>query len=331
MQNIWLSVLIPVYNVEKYLACCINSVLSQDCSGVEIILLNDCSTDSSLVEAKKLQDQSPELVRIVEHEENRGLSAARNSLLEHATGEYVWYFDSDDLLLDGAIASLAKVSDAHSPDCIMFDYFRISEASKYPSSINKISKRVSTFVGPENVLMEDKARLFEGMFLGRRLHAWSRIIKREVLLNSQRYPEGKYFEDVYTIPMISLNFKNYYYLQKALFGYRIRKDSIVRTPTLKKIDDMAKGPLGVYEKWCDSGVEFKLKHRYAFVKFCAMNFVNTIKMLKDSGLYNRARRKEYRELFLKGNNISFFEFAWMSFLRRDFACFYRFILYNNFK
>ena len=330
MQNIWLSVLIPVYNVEKYLACCINSVLSQDCSGVEIILLNDCSTDSSLVEAKKLQDQSPELVRIVEHEENRGLSAARNSLLEHATGEYVWYFDSDDLLLDGAIASLAKVSDAHSPDCIMFDYFRISEASKYPS-INKISKRVSTFVGPENVLMEDKARLFEGMFLGRRLHACSRIIKREVLLNSQRYPEGKYFEDVYTIPMISLNFKNYYYLQKELLGYRIRKDSIVRSPTLKKIDDMAKGPLGVYESWCDSGVEFKLRHRYAFVKFCAMNFVNTIKMLKDSGFYNRARREEYRELFLKGNNISFFEFAWMSFLRRDFACFYRFILYNNFK
>ena len=119
MSAPWLSILIPVYNVEMYLEDCISSVISQVDSGVEIILLDDCSTDASLIMAKEIVASCKHPIGLLRHDKNRGLSAARNTLLEAANGEYIWFLDSDDILKSDAIVSLKSIIDKYNPDLIL--------------------------------------------------------------------------------------------------------------------------------------------------------------------------------------------------------------------
>ena len=104
----WLSVLVPVYNVRDYLTECIESVLAQapDDGGVEVLLLDDCSTDDSSAVIAQLQSRWPGRLSVLRHARNSGLSAARNTLMDAAKGRYLWFLDSDDKLLPGAIDSL---------------------------------------------------------------------------------------------------------------------------------------------------------------------------------------------------------------------------------
>ena len=95
MKKIQISVIIPVYNTEKYLERCINSVVSQNFRDIEIIIINDCSEDNSLKIIDKYKNKDKR-IKIINKIKNEGLSAARNSGIEIATGEYILHIDSDD-------------------------------------------------------------------------------------------------------------------------------------------------------------------------------------------------------------------------------------------
>ncbi|HEY8940494.1 MAG TPA: glycosyltransferase family 2 protein, partial [Cellvibrio sp.] len=87
----WLSVLIPVYNVADYVVECLESIVLQSIPGIEIIAVDDCSTDNSLAILQDFAQNSLVPIKILQHPHNRGLSAARNSLLDAASGDYVWF------------------------------------------------------------------------------------------------------------------------------------------------------------------------------------------------------------------------------------------------
>ena len=106
MPNLKLSVVIPVYNVEKYLSECLNSVLSQDMSGVEIILIDDGATDNSGAICNAYVKEY-DCIKCI-HQSNKGLSAARNAGIAEAKGEYILLLDSDDLLKDNSIAVIKQ-------------------------------------------------------------------------------------------------------------------------------------------------------------------------------------------------------------------------------
>ena len=118
----WLSILLPVYNVEPYLRECVESIASQADDGVEIMLVDDVSTDGSRSLLHTLQGELKGRLRLLQHQVNGGLSAARNTMLEAATGEYVWFLDSDDVLAPGAIADLKSVVERDRPDFVMCDF-----------------------------------------------------------------------------------------------------------------------------------------------------------------------------------------------------------------
>lgn len=110
-----LSIILPVYNVAPYIGRCLTSILGQLADvDAEVILVDDCSTDDSIAQATKVIGQDPHF-RIVRHGQNRGLSAARNTGMASATGDYVLFIDSDDVLADGCLATLVSLADAH-PD-----------------------------------------------------------------------------------------------------------------------------------------------------------------------------------------------------------------------
>ena len=115
------SVVIPVYNVADYLTACVDSVLSGDCSDYEIILVDDGSTDNRsgpLCDA--LAARSPGRIRVI-HQENLGLGGARNTGLEAARGEYLFFLDGDDTITPDALSTLSRAVETYRhPDVIAF-------------------------------------------------------------------------------------------------------------------------------------------------------------------------------------------------------------------
>lgn len=239
----WLSVLIPVYNVEAYLGECVASVLADADDGVEVLLLEDCSTDGSALLAQQLADRHQPQVRLLRHERNGGLSAARNSLIEAARGDYLWFLDSDDVLMPGAVSSLrACVAQHGQPDLVLCDFRTLRDPFKLKHRLRGELHR-HTFPGPARQRLEDRDALLSGVFAQGHLHSWSKIARRELWGPSLRFPAGHYFEDMATTPALLLSARSYVYMDQVWVGYRQRAGSILSSGSSRKIDDMMRALL----------------------------------------------------------------------------------------
>lgn len=115
------SILIPVYNTEKYLQGCVQSVLQQTEQDFEIILANDCSTDGSGLLCDELSEQYSSKIRVIHNDKNYGLLMTRRKLFAAANGEWVLCVDSDDLLENTALEKLKAVIESESPDIVLFN------------------------------------------------------------------------------------------------------------------------------------------------------------------------------------------------------------------
>ena len=303
----WLSVLVPVYNVEAYLHECIESVLVQCDEGVEIIILDDQSTDASYQLIGKIAAESKHPLKIIQHEKNSGLSAARNSLIAAATGEYLWFLDSDDALSEGAISQLRKIVEENSPDLVMCDY-RIwrSEHNLSPKKWQK-EQHVRTFFGPQNTLLKDPFELFSGIYKQGKLHSWSKISKRALWLSELRFPEGRYFEDMVVTPQLALSAKTYFYSPSVWVLYRQRQGSILATASLQKIEDMSMGVNNVLDVWLEKYPEMDAKTRFFFIGFCIKIYAFTIKDLKKINSFNSNTLLLYKMRFY--DNIKITKYA----------------------
>lgn len=186
MKSPDISVIVPVYNVEKYIDRCVLSILGQTHKSIEIILVDDGSTDKSGEICDKYQ-KSDSRVRVI-HKHNGGLSSARNAGIDIANGNYIGFVDSDDyieldmyeLLYNNIIKEKADIS-----VCGMYDCYKSSDKLKInPYSYEVLSK------------IEAIHSIFEGRISG--ASAVNKLYKRE-LFNNIRYPEGKTSEDAFVI------------------------------------------------------------------------------------------------------------------------------------
>lgn len=119
MEKVTVSVIIPVYNVEKYLVECLESVISQDMCGIELICINDGSTDKSQEILNDYAERDRRIIVI--NQENRGLSCARNKGIDYAQGEYLLFLDSDDCLAEHALKNLYTAAQTEGLDILTFD------------------------------------------------------------------------------------------------------------------------------------------------------------------------------------------------------------------
>lgn len=182
-ENILLSVVIPIYNVERTLARCVESVLGQHVEGMELILVDDGSTDRSVLVANRYQNR-PHVTLI--HKANGGLSDARNEGLYYAKGRYVTFVDSDDYLLPDTYAPLMAMLEAH-PEYDILEYSFVRETSCGWKTI-KLPEREYTHIGD--------------YWLGCRgyehTYAWNKIYLRS-LFDGTPWAKGRLFEDVYAM------------------------------------------------------------------------------------------------------------------------------------
>jgi len=167
--EIAISVVVPVYNVDKYLVRCLDSIFSQKFSErFEVIAINDCSTDNSLAILTQYQKKQSSLI-IIEHRINKKLSCARKSGINASTGKYIMHVDSDDWLLPGALQNLFNKIEKYDADIVVFNYLRENNAGK-KNYIKAIEKELIT---------KDK-RQVANLFLGA---CWNKIVKAELLTN----------------------------------------------------------------------------------------------------------------------------------------------------
>ena len=129
MQSVKISVVIPVYNVEKYLQECVNSVLRQTYTDFEVILVDDGSTDSGGRICDDYAQKDPR-VRVI-HQANGGLSVARNTGLRAAQGKYVYFLDSDDYIEDHTLEALIFLAEKESADIVFFDGYVFFDECPY--------------------------------------------------------------------------------------------------------------------------------------------------------------------------------------------------------
>lgn len=239
----WLSVLVPVYNVQAYLRECLASVVGQlgdgeDARSVEILVLDDCSTDTCWAVMNELAGAWPGRLRLLRHERNGGLSAARNTMIDAARGEYLWFLDSDDKLLPGAIASLRSIVQEHAPDVVLCDFAVWRERERLKHRLRGERHRRS-FSGPAQRLERDRCTLLAGMLSTGELHAWSKVSRRALWGDTLRFPVGRHYEDMGTMPLMALRAESFYYEPRAWVAYRQREGSILASPNVAKALDQS--------------------------------------------------------------------------------------------
>lgn len=213
------SIIIPVYNVEKYLEKCLDSVVSQTFKNVEIICINNGSTDKSL---DILNNYAKTDNRILVINCENGLSKARNKGLDTATGDYCYFLDSDDWIEPDAIEKLVNIITTYNTDVVVNNVNVIAE----DDSCNQMVEDVKNYFKCQNkngiyeVPIEINARI--------PAVAWNKLYKMDIIKEYNcRFPEGLINEDELFIWVYMLHCKNYYYTNDKLYNYLRRKDSVM--------------------------------------------------------------------------------------------------------
>lgn len=223
-----LSVIVPVYNVEKYLKRCLESILVQSWNDYEIILVDDGSTDSS-AQICDLYAEKYEMIRVI-HKENKGLSDTRNRGIEEASGEYVYFPNSDDWLEPNTFSELFDVIEELTYDIISFNReFVTSEEDKLISAKSRIQK----LSGKQALLEMLKQSDVTGF-------ANDKIYRKKLFLdNDIEFPVGKYYEDLGTNYKLFLKATKVYVTNQKYYHYLITNpDSITQSWNEQKLQDM---------------------------------------------------------------------------------------------
>lgn len=305
---IWLSVLVPTYEVEAYLDQCLGSIMAQADAGVEVVVCDDSSPDGGWAIAQRYVEAYPDQVRLLRHSHNRGIAATRNTLIEAARGEYVWFVDSDDWLQPGAIEAICDVVHRHRPDMIGCDYV-------------KQHLRRSGFSGPTGRILTDRDQIVGGICASRKMYLWLRILRRDFWPVGLRFPKGRVFEDATVIPHLALAARSYFHIDRPLVTYQVRSGSIMAgiKHTRRAFDmeahlDLAEAFQGFPERLSDEVRPFP-RTRFGASHFVAMEFAKTAERIRrtraggDHHAGARALTGKFRALMERSSPVAFPELA----------------------
>lgn len=216
MKQPLVSVIVPIYKVEPYLRRCLDSIVKQTYTNLEIILVDDGSPDGCPQICDEYAAKDKRIVVI--HKENGGLSDARNAGLDICKGEYISFVDSDDWTNENYIANLLDIITKNKADIAIAENIR-TDGCFEPSKGN-ISINVYT---PQNALKH----LFSQNHIAFTV-SWGKLYKKE-LFSTLRFPKGKFHEDEFTTYLLFYNSKKLVYTSQILYFYYQRTDSIVST------------------------------------------------------------------------------------------------------
>ena len=279
-----ISVVIPVYNVEKYLDKCMESVLNQTYSNIEVILVDDGSTDKSGKICDEYQKKDKRVV--VYHKENGGLSDARNYGINKSHGEYITFIDSDDFVEQNYVEFLYKLIKENQADIAMGKQY-----VRYPEKIINTGSGNTYNVNAHDCM--EKLLYSEDFDVS----AWAKLYKKE-LFKSIKFPKGMVFEDAGTTYKLILQSKKIVLKSEPIYNYIIRNNSITNSKfNIKKMDmiyntqKMVDDTIKVYPDLFKAG---KRRMMYAYL--------STITQYARNNSKDKKIRKELMDYIKKNRN-----------------------------
>lgn len=218
MNKCKLSIIVPVYGVEKYIDKCLNSLVKQSLKEIEIIVVNDGTKDNSQKIIDKYVKKYPDKIKSY-IKENGGQGSARNYGLKKTTGEYIGYVDSDDFVEKDMYKKLYNKAKENNYDIVVCGNYNVSEDYQ--------NKNIDAFINNYNTDLEN-------IFFGK-MAVWNKIYKRDILIkNKLEFKEKVWYEDLaFTLKAI-MNSNTFAFIDEPLYDYLIREGSTMNNSNVKR-------------------------------------------------------------------------------------------------
>ena len=281
-----ISVIIPVYNVKPYLRQCLDSVIHQTYEDLEIIIVDDGSTDGSEVICDEYKGKDSR-IRVI-HQDNRDLSAARNAGLDIATGDFIMFVDSDDWVEPEFCELPYRAAVENDADIVIFQYWRHKD------------DRTEKWGALDCEGLKDNQQAMWILCSGLNTAAWNKLYRKNCFTNA-RFPVGKYYEDSVLTTSLVHDAQRIYFMNIPLYHYRHRKGSITTSKDRKILDDCAEMTLE----------RAKLLKRWGYFS-AAEKRVTHILWGYLLSVGNRAKYSEACREYILGLNAPPDEFPWHS-------------------
>lgn len=225
IQEILVSIIVPVYNVEAYLKRCLESLITQKHQNIEILLIDDGSTDESL----KICNQYVKIDERIKvyHKENGGLSSARNYGIKRAKGDYYAFVDSDDWVHSEYISRMLLIAIEYKCDIVQSNYREVYEQEEEDAYSNELISEVDILTGKEANLQS-----YEGKV---KFITCNNLYRKE-LFKTLLFPEGKLHEDTFLIYKLFWKAQRIGVIQDVLYFYFQRHNSIMHQYSIKRLD-----------------------------------------------------------------------------------------------
>ena len=273
-----ISIIVPIYNLESYLDECVSSIVNQTYTNLEIILVNDGSTDRSGAICDKYKAKDERIVVI--HQENQGVSVARNNGLDIAIGDYIGFVDADDWIEPDMFEVLYINMLKYNADISMCRYKHVDQDSlknlKKNTTLNGIDilKCYLSEYHITNIINDS---------------VWSKLY-RSSLLDNIRFPEHQTYEDILFTCKSIINANRLVMSPECLYNYNFRSNSIVHMPLSLKSFDIIKANIQRYEYIKSTHFEYELLCRKLLLKeiinfFYRIAATETMTMFKNEILY----------------------------------------------
>lgn len=284
-----ISIIVPIYKVEKYVEKCIETIINQTYKNLEIILVDDGSPDNCPQICDEYAKKDSRIVVI--HQKNGGLSNARNSGLNIAKGEFIGFVDGDDYIANDMYETLYNAIIHNNAQMSICNFYIVNEKAE------KMQNEIQTNI-KEDVKVFNQQEAMKEMLIDKNIrgYVWTKLFKRECF-ELLRFPEGRNYEDIAisikcfekTEKIVYINKQKYYYLQ--------RENSIDHIKSQKNLSDALEVSYERYKYVKDNYPEIKEYNVYAFIH----RFLCVYKDLKDINLYYNMI-KELKKDFLNLEN-----------------------------
>ena len=236
MHNPLISIIVPIYNVEPYIRNCVESILGQTYKNIEIILVDDGSTDNcgNICDEYRSKDKRIKVI----HKNNGGLSSARNAGIDIGSGEYLGFVDSDDWIESDMYESLYNAIIMHKADMSICGRY-VVRGSRITAMSDTEIPEVLTRREALSKLLSDKCRSMQHF-------AWDKLYKKK-LFDNIRYPQGKYYEDIFITYKLFSKSNKIVDIKSPKYYYLLRDDSITGSMTANKRYDYYKAKIQFLE------------------------------------------------------------------------------------
>ena len=297
------SVIIPVYNVEKYLDECLDSIVNQSLKDIEIICINDGSTDNSLKILEKYESLD-DRIRVFS-QENSGLAATRNSGMNHSSGEYIYFMDDDDLLVDTALETLYNFAENYQADVVYMERGYLCDEEIFPETFTAAAwdKNLTAIDKPTLETENISERIDKFLQTHYGWAPWIKFLSRDFLItNKIKFPKVKIAEDVlWTFKVICLA-KNFLRIPSQLYICRSVKNSwsrverSLRDEIKFRLNPLING-LEYLETFMDNlkffehNPNYRFKVTNFFVKMQLAGMLNALDKLDNDELYEIFHRE----------------------------------------